>query len=144
MSMAMALLAGLLFGLGLIFSGMSNPANVLGFLDLAGAWNPSLAFVLGGAVMIGMLGFSLASRRSKSILGDAMRIPTNRKIDLRLVVGSLIFGVGWGLAGYCPGAVLASLGSAGIKPFLFMIAMLMGMQLFEILERMKNRLLDRV
>ncbi len=139
----MALLAGLLFGLGLILSGMTNPAKVIGFLDLAADWDPSLAFVMGGALLIGLLAFPFITKRSKSVLGDAIRLPTATKIDRRLIVGGLIFGVGWGLAGYCPGPAVASL-TQGDKPLLFFAAMLAGMALFEVLERMKNRSASRI
>jgi uncharacterized membrane protein YedE/YeeE len=139
MKVVMALLVGLLFGLGLILSGMSDPAKVLGFLDLAGNWDPSLAFVMGGAVLIGSLAFPFVTKRSKSILGDPMRLPTATKIDRRLVLGGLTFGVGWGMAGYCPGPALASLAQGGIKPMLFVIAMLAGMGVFELLERAKTK-----
>lgn len=135
MRVLMALMVGLLFGLGLILSGMSDPAKVLGFLDLAGSWDPSLAFVMGGAVLVGSLVFPFATKRSKSILGDAMRIPTATQIDRRLVLGGLTFGIGWGMAGYCPGPALASLALGGVKPMLFVVAMLTGMGVFELLER---------
>lgn len=143
MKSIMALLAGLLFGLGLILSGMTNPAKVIGFLDLAADWDPSLAFVMGGALLIGLLAFPFITKRSKSVLGDAIRLPTATKIDRRLIVGGLIFGVGWGLAGYCPGPAVASL-TQGDKPLLFFAAMLAGMALFEVLERMKNRSASRI
>ena len=104
-----ALLAGLLFGLGLIASGMTDPSKVLGFLDLAGAWDPSLAFVMGGALLVGAFAFPFALKRPKSVLGNAISLPTSTEIDRRLVVGGLTFGMGWGLAGFCPGPVLASL-----------------------------------
>lgn len=139
MKVFMALLAGLLFGLGLILSGMTDPSKVLGFLDLAGKWDPSLAFVMGGALLVGSLVFPFATKRQKSILGDTMRLPTATQIDRRLVLGGLTFGVGWGLAGYCPGPALASLAQGGSKPVLFFVAMLAGMALFEVLERMRNR-----
>lgn len=135
----MALLAGLLFGLGLILSGMTDPAKVLGFLDLAGNWDPSLAFVMGGALLVGSLVFPFATKRPKSILGDALRLPTATRIDRRLVLGGLTFGVGWGLAGYCPGPALASLAQGGTKPLLFFVAMLAGMALFELLESIKSK-----
>ena len=135
MKVVMSLMVGLLFGLGLILSGMSDPEKVLGFLDLAGRWDPSLAFVMGGAVLVGALVFPFATRRSRSILGDAMRLPTATRIDRRLVLGALTFGVGWGMAGYCPGPALASVAQGGIKPILFVIAMLAGMGVFELRER---------
>lgn len=134
-----SLLAGLLFGIGLIFSGMSDPSKVIGFLDISGSWDPSLAFVLGGAVLVGLLVFPFVSKRSKSILGEVMHLPTATQIDRRLVLGSVAFGVGWGLAGYCPGPALASLAQGGLKPLLFVVAMLLGMGLFEVLERMKAK-----
>jgi uncharacterized membrane protein YedE/YeeE len=137
MKLVSALLAGLLFGLGLTFSGMTDPSKVLGFLDLAGPWDPSLAFVMGGALLVGALAFPFALKRPKSVLGDVISLPTFRKIDRRLVVGGLTFGVGWGLAGFCPGPVLASLMYGGTKPALFCVAMLVGMAVFEVLERAK-------
>ena len=139
MKLLMALLAGLLFGLGLILSGMTDPAKVVGFLDFAGNWDPSLAFVMGGALLVGALVFPFATKRPKSILGDALRLPTATRIDRRLVLGSLTFGMGWGLAGYCPGPALASLAQGGTKPFVFFIAMLAGMALFELLESIKSK-----
>lgn len=134
MNTLMALLSGSLFGMGLLLSGMSNPAKVLGFLDVAGNWDPSLAFVMGGAVLVGTLAFSFAGRRTESLLGEVMRLPTAQQIDVRLVSGALAFGAGWGLAGYCPGPALASLMHGGVKPFVFVLAMLAGMALFEVVE----------
>lgn len=132
MRLATSLLAGLVFGLGLILSGMTNPAKVTGFLDLAGSWDPSLLLVLGGAVLVGLVAFGIARGRAVSLLGEPMRIPDARDIDRRLVLGSLAFGVGWGLAGYCPGPALASLASGGWKAALFVLAMLTGMGLYEL------------
>ena len=133
-----ALLAGLLFGVGLILSGMSNPSKVLGFLDLAGKWDPSLAFVMGGAILVGAVAFRFGAGRTTSLLGEPMRVPTLRTIDRRLVVGSLTFGVGWGLAGFCPGPALASVLSGSMKPVLFVLAMVAGMVLFELLEKLSR------
>ena len=96
-------LIGLLFGWGLLISGMTDPGKVLGFLDLAGAWDPSLAFVMGGGVLVGLVGFALAKKRTTSFLGSAMHLPTSRDIDRRLVLGSLTFGAGWGSGGLLPG-----------------------------------------
>ncbi|MCE3264936.1 MAG: rane protein [Pseudoduganella sp.] len=132
-----AALSGLLFGLGLILAGMANPANVLGFLDLAGQWNPSLALVMGGALMVGLAAFPLARKRHASLLGAPMRLPTASQIDRRLVLGGLAFGIGWGLAGFCPGPALASLAFGGAKAWLFFASMLAGMGLFEVLERLR-------
>ncbi|HEX2011458.1 MAG TPA: YeeE/YedE family protein [Roseateles sp.] len=133
-----ALLAGLLFGLGLLVSGMADPAKVLGFLDLAGAWDPSLALVMAGAIAVGLPVFRLGTARDRSWLGEAMRVPTARGIDRRLVLGSLAFGIGWGLAGFCPGPALVALGLGGAKALIFVAAMLAGMGLFELLERRRE------
>lgn len=136
MQLIVAFAAGLIFGLGLILSGMTNPAKVLGFLDLAGTWDPSLAFVMVGAILVGFLAFRFASQREKSLLGDVMRMPTATQIDTRLVLGGVTFGVGWGLAGYCPGPAMASLATGSIKPLIFVIAMLAGMAVFEVQDRL--------
>ncbi|SOD28047.1 hypothetical protein SAMN05518800_3616 [Variovorax sp. YR752] len=131
-----SLLAGLVFGLGLIVSGMANPAKVLGFLDLSGAWDPSLAFVMAGAIAVGMVAFMLARRRTVSILGAEMRLPSARHIDRRLIAGSLLFGIGWGIAGFCPGPGLVALGMGEVKALVFVAAMLAGMGIFEFFERL--------
>ncbi|SDP68633.1 hypothetical protein SAMN05216303_106112 [Rhodoferax sp. OV413] len=130
-----SLLSGLVFGLGLIVSGMANPAKVLGFLDVAGVWDPSLAFVMAGAIAVAAVAFALARRRSHSLLGAPMQLPSARRIDCRLVIGSLLFGVGWGVAGFCPGPALVGLGMGAGKALVFVAAMLAGMGLFEWLER---------
>lgn len=134
-----AALTGLLFGVGLILAGMANPANVLGFLDLAGQWNPSLALVMGGALLVGVAAFPLASKRHASLLGAPMRLPSAKDIDRRLVLGGLAFGVGWGLAGFCPGPALVSLAFGGAKAWMFFGSMLAGMGLFELRERVRAR-----
>lgn len=128
-------IAGLLFGLGLILSGMTNPAKVLGFLDLFGLWDPSLAFVMGGAILVGIFAFAIARKRTTNFFGGAMHLPKATHIDKRLVVGSLMFGVGWGLAGFCPGPVLVSMAAGHDKALVFVAAMLIGMMIFEIAER---------
>lgn len=130
-----SLLAGLLFGLGLIVSGMADPAKVLGFLDLAGRWDPSLALVMAGAVAVGRVASAAAARRGKSWLGLDMKLPSSRRIDRRLIVGSALFGIGWGLAGLCPGPALVALGAGLPKAMVFVAAMLAGMIVFELLER---------
>ncbi len=139
MQVLMAFAVGLLFGIGLIVSGMTDPAKVQGFLDLAGLWNPSLAFVMGGAILVGLVAFRFAAGRKTSLLGEAMRLPTSSHIDRRLVLGGLAFGAGWGLAGFCPGPALASLASGGAKPLIFTAAMVAGMAIFEIIERLPAR-----
>ncbi len=137
MSIAAAFAAGLVFGLGLIVSGMSDPAKVLGFLDVAGRWDPSLAFVMGGAVLVAFLAFALARRRTANFLGGAMHLPTARDIDLRLLAGSVVFGVGWGLAGFCPGPALVAFGAGREKAAVFVAAMLGGMVLYHAAERLR-------
>lgn len=139
MQIIMALIVGLIFGIGLIVSGMTDPSKVIGFLDLAGAWDPSLGLVMAGAILVGLLAFRLAAGRERALLGDVMRLPTATQIDRRLVLGSLAFGAGWGIAGYCPGPALASLASGSAKPLIFSAAMLTGMALFELIERLRTR-----
>ena len=130
---------GLLFGLGLILSGMTDPRKVLGFLDLAGDWDPSLALVMGGAIAVGVLAFALAKRRGSSLLGSPLHLPTNTRLDRRLILGSLAFGIGWGMAGLCPGPAMVSMAAGQGKALLFVLAMLAGMRLFDFLERQTQR-----
>jgi uncharacterized membrane protein YedE/YeeE len=127
-------LVGLIFGTGLILSGMANPAKVLGFLDLAGRWDPSLAFVMAGAIAVATVGFALAKRRTTSLLGLKMALPAARRIDGRLIGGSVIFGAGWGIAGFCPGPALVALGMGQVKAVIFVASMLAGMAVFEAFE----------
>jgi uncharacterized protein len=135
MKVFMALTVGLIFGIGLIVSGMTDPSKIQNFLDLAGAWDPSLALVMGGAIAVGLVAFRLAAHRRSAILGGPMRWPATTRIDRRLVLGGLAFGIGWGLAGYCPGPALASLAAGTFKPLIFTSAMLAGMAIFALLER---------
>ena len=135
MLIVVALVAGLVFGVGLIVSGMANPAKVLGFLDLAGKWDPSLAFVMAGAIAVGVVAFALARKRERSLLDVPMRLPASTAIDKRLVLGSVAFGVGWGLVGFCPGPALVALGTGLPKAIAFVIAMLAGMMIFELIDR---------
>ncbi|HRL98767.1 MAG TPA: YeeE/YedE family protein [Acidovorax sp.] len=130
---------GLIFGLGLIVSGMTDPGKVQGFLDLAGLWDPSLAFVMGGAIAVGIFAFALAKKRTRSVLGGAMHLPSAKDIDRRLVIGSLVFGAGWGLAGFCPGPAIVSAGAGQPKAMVFVLAMLAGMWLFEWAESRRNK-----
>ncbi|MCL7944579.1 YeeE/YedE family protein [Marinobacter sp. ATCH36] len=129
--------AGLLFGFGLLVSGMANPEKVLGFLDIAGQWDPSLAFVMGGAILVGLFAFTIARKRTVSLLGFDMRLPATDRLDKRLVIGSVMFGAGWGLAGFCPGPGLVALGAGETGALVFIAAMIAGMGLFEMIE--KNR-----
>jgi len=135
MRILMALITGLVFGIGLLVAGMTNPAKVLGFLDLAGRWDPSLALVMAGAILVALPAFRIAARRRQSLLGEPVHLPTATRIDRRLVLGSLAFGAGWGLAGFCPGPALASLATGAVQPLIFCAAMLAGMGIFELLER---------
>ncbi len=139
-----SLLAGLVFGLGLIVSGMANPAKVLGFLDIAGRWDPSLALVMAGAIGVGFIAFLLAHRRTVSLIGHVMRLPTARHIDRRLVGGSLLFGIGWGVAGFCPGPALVALGMGESKALVFVAAMVAGMVVFELVESFRAQRTRRV
>ena len=128
-------LVGLLFGLGLILSGMTDPGKVIGFLDLAGLWDPSLALVMGGAIAVGFFAFAIAKKRTVNFLGGALHLPKSNQIDKPLVMGAVLFGAGWGLAGFCPGPGLVSLASGNAKGAFFVAFMLVGMQLFEIFNR---------
>jgi len=131
--------AGLLFGLGLLLSGMADPGKVIGFLDLAGRWDPSLAFVMAGAIAVGAFAFAFGRRRARSFLGGAMHIPTRRDIDARLVLGSVVFGIGWGIGGFCPGPALVSFGSGQDKAAVFVAAMLGGMLFYQAAERLMQK-----
>ena len=135
MAVFTSLLAGLVFGLGLTLSGMADPAKVLGFLDLAGPWDPSLALVMVGAIAVGLVGFIVVKQRNKSFLGLDLKLPTARHVDRRLVGGGLLFGVGWGIAGFCPGPALVALGMGELKAVVFVAAMLLGMGIFELFEQ---------
>jgi len=132
-----AFASGLVFGVGLIVSGMVNPAKVQGFLDLAGRWDPSLPLVMLGAIAVAFFAFRVAGRRSDSLLHTPMHLPTAGLIDARLVVGSLLFGAGWGLAGFCPGPALVALGTGLPQALIFVAAMLGGMAIYTLLERMR-------
>lgn len=138
-----SLLTGLVFGLGLMVSGMANPAKVLGFLDLAGRWDPSLALVMAGAIAVGSAAFLLAKNRTRSLLGADMKLPTASRIDRRLVMGSALFGMGWGIAGFCPGPGLVALGMGESKALVFVAAMLAGMAVFEVLEKRRQAMTQR-
>ena len=126
---------GLLFGLGLMWSGMTDASKVIGFLDLFGNWDPSLALVMGGAIMVGFFAFTVAKKRTTAFFGGVLRFPTNMDIDKKLVIGSLMFGTGWGLAGFCPGPALVSMADGQPKALVFVLAMLVGMVGFELMDR---------
>ncbi|MFP3183559.1 MAG: DUF6691 family protein [Paraburkholderia sp.] len=137
MALLTAFLSGLLFGVGLLVSGMANPAKVLGFLDIAGRWDPSLIMVMAGAIAVGSAGFHFVRRSKESLLGLPMQIPAGTGVTKRLVLGSVVFGVGWGLAGFCPGPALVALGLGFPKAWGFVAAMLAGMAAFELIDRLK-------
>ena len=138
MQILAAFLVGLLFGAGLIVSGMTDPFKVIGFLDVTGPWDPSLAFVMGGAVLVGLVAYRIAGRRAAAVLGEPMRLPATTVVDRRLVLGSLVFGIGWGLGGFCPGPALAALGAGYGKAAAFAAAMVAGMALYELAERRRD------
>ena len=123
--------SGLVFGIGLILAGMTEPLKVKGFLDLAGAWDPSLALVMGGAIALGAVAFARAGRRDRSWTGALIEIPANSTVDRRLVTGGVLFGIGWGIAGFCPGPALVALGSGVGSAGIFVAAMLVGMVLHD-------------
>ncbi|MHA3367667.1 DUF6691 family protein [Yersinia enterocolitica] len=138
MNLLFSLLAGLVFGLGLIVAGMANPAKVLGFLDIGGLWDPSLALVMAAAVVVATLGFAWAKKRKTSLLGYPLQLPTSTHIDRRLIGGSMLFGIGWGLAGICPGPALVLLGAGMYKGIIFAAAMVAGMAIFSLIERYRQ------
>ena len=135
LEIASALATGMLFSAGLMVSGMVNPAKVQGFLDLFGRWDPSLALVMAAAVGVGLAGFRWTSVRAQSALGLPMHLPSNRSVDRRLIVGAVVFGIGWGLAGFCPGPAVVALAGGSFKAILFVLSMLAGMALFEWMGR---------
>jgi uncharacterized membrane protein YedE/YeeE len=127
MGILVQFIAALIFGVGLVISGMANPAKVLNFLDIAGSWDPSLAFVMAGALAVTAIGYRLLLARPKPLFAPTFQIPTRRQIDARLLLGAAIFGVGWGLAGFCPGPALTALGLGAPGTLAFVPAMLLGM-----------------
>lgn len=139
MAILVAFIAGFMFGMGLIFAGMANPAKILGFLDLAGKWDPSMPLVMAGAISVGLVAFAFARTRTTTAIGLPMQLASTQTIDARLVGGSVVFGVGWGLAGFCPGPAIVALGAGYAKAAVFVAAMLLGMGAFELIERLRAR-----
>ncbi|BBU67748.1 DUF6691 family protein [Fluviibacter phosphoraccumulans] len=131
-------LAGLLLGLGLILSGMANPAKVVGFLDVAGPWDPSLGLVMGGGLVAGSIGFALLKKQPTTLLGEPLNLPTSRKIDLRLIMGSVLFGIGWGITGICPGPGLVLLGAGIPEGVIYIASLLVGMTLYSVIEKLRH------
>ncbi len=140
MNLFFSFLSGVVFGIGLILSGMTDPSKVIGFLDVTGNWNPTLGFVMCGAIFVSFFAFRKASKLSVSLTGQTISIPSKRKIDIPLILGSIIFGIGWGLAGYCPGPGIASIATGNIKPFFFVLAMICGMFIHDRLLNMTRLL----
>lgn len=127
-----ALAAGLIFGLGLVVSEMVNPRRVRGFLDITGNWDPTLVFVMGGALLVAAVGYQLIFRRHRPLFGSSFMVPTNRSIDRRLVMGAVMFGTGWGMSGLCPGPAIVGLATLNPSVVIFVIAMVVGMKLFDL------------
>ncbi|WP_368927031.1 DUF6691 family protein [Serratia marcescens] len=134
----LALLSGVIFGLGLIVAGMANPAKVLAFLDVTGAWDPSLALVMAGAIAVAAPAFLWARRRERSLLGETLQIPAAGRLDRRLLAGSALFGIGWGIAGICPGPVWVLAGAEISRVWPFLLAMLAGMALYDVIMRRRR------
>lgn len=132
-------IAGLIFGLGLIFSGMTNPAKVIGFLDVTGKWDPSLVFVMLGAISVSFFAFRIAKKREYSLLGAKISLPTMQDIDVKLITGASVFGIGWAIAGYCPGPAIASLLTTSKDAGTFVLAMLVGMAIFEVIQKITTK-----
>lgn len=134
MQIALTFIASLLFGIGLIVSGLANPAKVQNFLDVAGSWDPSLAFTMAFAVITTALGYALVLKRSRPILGEAFYLPTANKIDAKLLIGASLFGIGWGLVGYCPGPAIVAMSLGATQTMIFLAAMLTGMFAARVLQ----------
>lgn len=130
-----ALIAGLVFGLGLTISQMTNPAKVIAFLDIFGNWDPSLAFVMGAALVVTAIGYRLVWQRSQPVFAETFQIPQNRRIDARLAAGAVLFGAGWGLVGLCPGPAIAAVTIGGLQAMVFLLSMTAGVVLFEVMDR---------
>lgn len=131
MKLFTAFISGLIFGIGLIVSGMSDPSRVIGFLDLAGSWNPSLAFVMGGAIPVTFIAFRWLESRGKTVLNEELHLPGKSHINTELILGSLLFGAGWAISGFCPGPAIVAVGAGYTKAIVFTIAMLIGMMIYD-------------
>ena len=132
------LLAGLLFGFGLLISGMTDPVKVQGFLDVFGAWDISLALVMGGGLVVAIVGVQLAKRQQTSWIGSLIEMPTKTTIDKKLLIGAMLFGIGWGLVGICPGPGIVMLGTGQWQAYVFIPAMIIGMLVYQWLEPKLN------
>ena len=134
MRLVISYLIGLIFGIGIALSGMANPAKVLNFFDIAGAWDPSLAFVMGGALIVTFIGYRVVLKRPAPLMSQNFQLPTRRDLDLPLLGGSALFGVGWGIAGFCPGGALPALGTGRSEVFVFVAALLAGIIASKLLQ----------
>ncbi len=139
MRLLICYLIGLVFGVGISISGMANPAKVLNFFDVAGNWDPSLAFVMGGALIVTFIGYRFVLKRPAPTLSETFQLPTRRDLDLPLIGGSAVFGVGWGIAGFCPGGALPALGTGRSEVIIFVVALLVGIIAAKALQSMLNR-----
>jgi uncharacterized membrane protein YedE/YeeE len=139
MKLLTALISGLIFGIGLIVSGMADPSRVIGFLDLTGNWNPSLALVMGGAIPVTFIAFRWLESRGKTALNDELHLPGTTHINTELVLGSLLFGAGWAIAGFCPGPAIVALGAGYEQAAIFVIAMLVGMKIHDFAHQFRNK-----
>ena len=139
MRLVLSYLIGLVFGVGISISGMANPAKVLNFFDIAGAWDPSLAFVMGGALSVTALGYRFVLKRPSPMLASSFQLPTRRDLDMPLIGGSAVFGIGWGIAGFCPGGALPALGTGRSEVFIFVAALLVGIIAAKALQSMSLR-----
>ena len=134
MKFVFALLAGLVFGVGIALSGMMDPAKVLNFFDIAGSWDPSLAFVMGGALIVTFIGYRLVWRRARPLFESRFQVPTSTVLDGRLIAGAALFGIGWGISGFCPGAAIPALVTGRVEVVLFIVAVVAGFMLRRLLD----------
>lgn len=132
-------LVGLIFGVGIAISGMANPAKVLNFFDVAGAWDPSLMFVMGGALLVTTIGFRVVLGKERPVFGTRFMLPSSRDLDARLIAGSATFGIGWGIAGFCPGGAIPALGTGIIDVYVFVLAVIAGMFAAKLISKIKLR-----
>lgn len=139
MRLIVSYLIGLVFGIGIAISGMANPAKVLNFFDIAGTWDPSLAFVMGGALITTFIGYKLVFGRARPVMGDSFQVPTNRALDARLLGGAAVFGIGWGIAGFCPGGAIPALGTGRWEVFAFTAAVIAGIYLAKALQSLGSK-----
>lgn len=139
MRLILTYLIGLVFGSGIMISGMANPAKVINFFDVAGTWDPSLAFVMGGALIVTLLGYRWVFKKQNPIFAESFSLPTSKDLDSKLIGGSIIFGIGWAFAGFCPGGALPAIGTGNIDVLIFIAALISGFYLVKIAQRFNNQ-----